>query len=402
MTRHRSTTRGFSLVEILLAIFVLGIGILSIATLFPAGLIQQQRTRDDIVGPIVARNAMALLRSRLDQEDFGTCEEWDAAWSARLDDPGNSNPRPTVDGDWMWRRPGIYPNGTITDSGDLSGALDIFAFDRDGAIIEGGRAGDNAWAASPYYARTPGIPYNTDGTRYTSPSPGTQQVVEPQIRVLAQERFFPMTSGRDGGEVSDPQYVWDCMFRRYSGRILVAVFVYRVVEDKARQGYVVDMTGLSEPDLPRSLDLSTSSSGFWNGGLLDNGNFDFPKELAGTADDDPTLPANQWQMPGQWIIDQNGGIHQIERGRRRESDGPATLGAMPSPLAAFQINDPALLWTPNVNWWDRSVDPSGLGTVEQGVVTDIWFVPTRSAIPGATNTAAMRKLVPVYAVVQEL
>ena len=36
-----SRRRGFSLIEVLLAVFILGIGVISIAALFPAGIAQQ-------------------------------------------------------------------------------------------------------------------------------------------------------------------------------------------------------------------------------------------------------------------------------------------------------------------------------------------------------------------------
>ena len=68
--------RGFSLIELLLAIFILGIGVISIAAVFPAGIIQQRRTQDDVMGPAVAEAAMATLRSHLDPSDFGTLEEF--------------------------------------------------------------------------------------------------------------------------------------------------------------------------------------------------------------------------------------------------------------------------------------------------------------------------------------
>ena len=89
---HSQLKRGFSLIELLLAIFILGIGIISIATLFPAGIAQQQKTTDDVVGPIIVRNALTLLRSRIEQEDFGGAEQFDGRWSPQLCNPQLFNP----------------------------------------------------------------------------------------------------------------------------------------------------------------------------------------------------------------------------------------------------------------------------------------------------------------------
>ncbi|MFM7261049.1 MAG: prepilin-type N-terminal cleavage/methylation domain-containing protein, partial [bacterium] len=76
MVRRRvARVRGFSLVEMLLAVFILGIGVISIAALFPAGIVLQRQAADDIVGPIVVKNAFATIRSKLDQSDFGRIEE---------------------------------------------------------------------------------------------------------------------------------------------------------------------------------------------------------------------------------------------------------------------------------------------------------------------------------------
>ena len=71
--------RGFSLVEMLLAIFILGIGVISIAALFPACIALQRQAADDTIGPIVAKNALATIRSKLGQDDFGTFEEFGLA-----------------------------------------------------------------------------------------------------------------------------------------------------------------------------------------------------------------------------------------------------------------------------------------------------------------------------------
>ncbi len=71
-----SRRRGFSLIEVLLSVFILGIGVISIAALFPAGIAQQRQSVDDITGPIVAQNALAILRTKLRPADFGTLEGW--------------------------------------------------------------------------------------------------------------------------------------------------------------------------------------------------------------------------------------------------------------------------------------------------------------------------------------
>ena len=74
-TQYNKTRHGFSLIEVLLSIFILSIGIVSIATLFPAGIAQQQRSVDEVMGPVVANNALGIIRSKVEQEDFGSLED---------------------------------------------------------------------------------------------------------------------------------------------------------------------------------------------------------------------------------------------------------------------------------------------------------------------------------------
>ena len=164
---HSHRQRGFSLIELLLAIFILGVGIISIATLFPAGIAQQQKTANDVVGPIIARNALTLLRSRLEQEDFGGAEQFDIRWSPFLCSfsltSENINPWPTICGDWMWRRPAIVPMDYGDDSDPqavaLRGAIDIFASPNSEIIQDSGYGVPLAeyWTDN---IDAPGIPYN--------------------------------------------------------------------------------------------------------------------------------------------------------------------------------------------------------------------------------------------------
>jgi type II secretory pathway pseudopilin PulG len=396
---------GFSLIELLLAIFILGIGIISIAALLPAGIRQQQRAADDLIGPIVANNALTIIRSRVESNDFGYCEVFDEYnWSPDLCDyrntPANeSNDWRTICGDWMWRRPAFYASdyGDSSNPADvnLRGAIDIFG-SPDTTFAE-------QWA-SYIDTELPGIPYNLKKYPNLSYSTGpSQDKAPPVIRITSAERQYPMWDGdprENSAEVYDPtsrdggKYYWDCMFRRYEQKILVAIFVYRIVEPSATSSYTVDTTGWITPQLPYYRNLVGSSTGAWSA----TGN-----ELVGTAVDNPNDPNNQWQAIGQWIVDQNGYVHQIQRGRRRTSDNynvklistPAAV--MVSPSLTSQTGAAPT----NVNWWEgASQNPpviptnSPRGFVVEGVVTDIWYLPT--------SDSSSRTIVPVFAMVVEL
>ena len=65
----RPTRRaGFSLIELLMAIFILGIGIISIASLFPAGIAQQRGAMDDQVGPLAGSHGDLVQRNGCRQQ----------------------------------------------------------------------------------------------------------------------------------------------------------------------------------------------------------------------------------------------------------------------------------------------------------------------------------------------
>ena len=407
MIRERNYL-GFSLIELLLAIFILGIGIISIAALLPAGIRQQQRAADDLIGPIVANNAMTQLRSKLKSDDFGYCEVFDAGnWSPDLCNfgmgmPGSdSNQWRTICGDWMWRRPAIVPSdyGADDDVIDLTlrGAIDIFGYPN--VLLA------EQW--SSFASGVPGIPYNKEKypnyVEYDSEGNETLNYERPPvIRVTAAERQYPMWSGDPReitGEVYDPtsrdggSYYWDCMFRRYEQRILVAIFVYRILDTSSTGPYVVDTTNWQAPNLPYYRSLVGSSTGSWNATTTD---------LDGTEADNPNELDNQWQAVGQWIVDQNGHIHQVQRGRRKLTDAMVKLTSIPAEImVAANVNNLNLAAPTNVNWWeDAAQNPPTIpsdyfgGMLREGVVTDIWYLPTSDSLN--------RTIVPVYATVEEL
>jgi len=274
--------RGFSLVELILAIFVLGIGMISIAALFPAGIVQQQFAEDDVYGPIVAKHALSVLRTRLSQDDFGTFEEFTPTGATQIvRDPvplNRTTPRTgpaTVSGDWTWKRPGLCVDDNAATTGvDEAGMYDIFSLIH--TAREGGRKLATSlppggfgrqlsdlpqgivYSSGSATDRLFGIPYNrakydqrrdtretnhvwTFGSRPAQVSSGftgsppkvgdaanpNNAPQEPGIFFTQRERYWPQPA--DGvGRVDPPRYVWDCMFRRLDGRIQVALFVYRI------------------------------------------------------------------------------------------------------------------------------------------------------------------------------
>jgi type II secretory pathway pseudopilin PulG len=61
MTRRKAERRGFSLVELLIAFFVLLVGVLAVLVLFPLGLRESKTMVDASMASFVARNARALM-----------------------------------------------------------------------------------------------------------------------------------------------------------------------------------------------------------------------------------------------------------------------------------------------------------------------------------------------------
>jgi prepilin-type N-terminal cleavage/methylation domain-containing protein len=201
MTQAPAERRGFSLVEMLLAIFILGIGVISIASLFPAGIALQRQATDDVVGPIVAKNALATIRSKLSQSDFGSFQDFALQPSYNGAIAGTFQTRggliiPQVAGDWCWMRPGF-----LLDPANL-GTIDVFssAYTRDqlgiGGSVPGVKAteiadGVSAGAGAPALY---GMPYNPK--RYplylrsdaSTLDPLTQRLLEPAVTFTQSER----------------------------------------------------------------------------------------------------------------------------------------------------------------------------------------------------------------------
>lgn len=456
MSRSRRSRRGFSLIELLLAVFILAIGIISISALFPAGIAQQQQSADDQLGPVIADHALSLLRSRVSQRDFGTYEEFGIG-AAPSNQPerlftqsvqgGNASyvfrPR---SGDWSWVRPGVIRQDEIGDVGlELRGALDIFS-----ALAQQDGGSTRELCELPS-----GISTIYDGiSLYGAPYNSSLSVAAPAVLVTQRERWWPTIPSTPVGlagaaldqwraaEASrlandPPTYAWECMFRRSGGSVQVAIFVFRHVGrggvkkpfycvSAAGDAFDSAVTVGAYPDLPgipyrrvmiasgAALTAGAATTGPVIGnqvplgwqqpdllqynvqtpfttGLISAGNAATPG-AAGQGLLPTDVPQNdlapvhhQWQFPAQWLVDNNGNVHKVARGRRSWLDAVQVRLASPIPR------------TPNAQVYDDyELEASTTGTdpVRQGIRT-LHYVPV---IIDAGGT----QLVPVYATVRNL
>ena len=401
---RRTQRRAFSLVEVLLAVFILGIGVISVAAIFPAGISLQRQSNDDTLGPLVAQNAMAILRSRVAQDDFGSFANFNSAAAPYRVIRADGSPIDLPQGDWPWMRPGFQFDDPLTTLVD-EGAIDIFSheFTRQ----------TNGWSTSTLSlaAEIPGgwpssgssvlwgIPYNPLKHAIADPTsaegmelPWLRARPEPRVLITQRERYWPMGSDFAGTSTNRPQYAWDCMFRRFGGRVYVAVFVYRVsfaggapryyTAAPASASLNVPLLCPQDPQrspLPMYLLPPATGAGTWVAQTPPVDPSIVPLTASGAAID-LTKPRDMWQVPGQWILDQNNSIHRILVGRRNSADGPVRF-ARPVPVLA-----PAPVFGVYPSTPAAFIDIEG--------VAQSWFMPITDA-NGVTIT-------PVYVTVEEL
>ena len=430
------SARGFSLVEMLLAVFILGVGVISIAALFPAGIVLQRQATDDIIGPLVAKNAFATIRSKLSPSDFGGFNDF--GLPTQYLNPGVAGTiRPVggsdigqVSGDWGWMRPGFL-FGTAADASN-AGTIDIFSagFTRQARGIAPAPAGPKAteiadgleFATNPESLTLFGIPYNprkyplfTLASADRPSDPLLQQLQEPAITFTQAERSYPQGLPKYGATqqvAPNSSYYWDCMFRRNGGKVQVAVFIYRVTAPG----------GENRPYTVRANTTNTGSGA--PGGAFDGSNTTPPipalylapnfgtgtlatswpnrtntanstaqgYSAQPTADEIPGTGINvdsfgspeqvwdDWQAPASWWVDNHGSTHRVLIGRNNIAQGPVKLQrAIPS-LPRSPVN---------------GYSPTGTGANgPNAFISGIWFVPRRDDRGNV--------ITPVFAAVEEL
>lgn len=68
--QFQTRARGFSMIEVNLAILILTIGLIMVAAIFPVGAEYTRQNAEETVSQTIARNAMAILQTRMDANDF--------------------------------------------------------------------------------------------------------------------------------------------------------------------------------------------------------------------------------------------------------------------------------------------------------------------------------------------
>lgn len=383
--------RAFSLIELLLAVFILAIGIISITALFPAGMAQQQLASDDQLGPAVADHAVNIVRSKVRPEDFGAFEQFGVFDVNAQSLGGVWRPAP---GDWSWMRPATLTADISGSAMDETGALDLFS---NYAELNGG-GGTISLEEFPN-----GVQTGSGGRIYGIPYNAAKYAQAPPVAITQKERYWPMAA--DGlTQSTPPQYVWDVMFRRFGGKMQVAVFVYRVVRPGGASGSYqatgsVDGSGL--PPVPyrrmvsgngQTTGGSSTVTGDWvqppppavgampPAGPFTTGFVGAPTILTADNPSAATTAAvrHQWQLPGQWLMDGNGNVLRVSQGRK--------VGGADPPEVRFTAPIPRVPSAQVFSDYEDTSVPIG--------VRGLWYVPAWDA--------QGNQLVPVYATVRDL
>lgn len=266
-----ATNRAFSLIEVLIAILVLGLGLLGLGAVFPAVITEQRRSFDSISGESVARQVEELLRNSNELVDLSPLR-----------------------GSQFGGIQGAVEGNVVEPSPINAGASFDFLWVMD-RFVRIDRGANTAWGGA-----IPGASNFNDLLRGTWRADSGDNE-DAQILPIA-ARLHPLpTSG------SDPKFVWDVVARRHpSGPTQLAVFVRRIDDRIAvPAGQTLSQMFLNpaanQRPLPLAVDIPTGRLQTPVPGA-NNQAYPYPQSLDAYADDrQPT-----------WLIFSNAGNSDID------------------------------------------------------------------------------------------
>lgn len=217
-TTSQNARTGFTLIEVLIGIIVLGLGLLGLAAVFPAVVVQQRQASDAIEGETLVESAKAYLRSSM-------------ALTARVVEVASY-------------QAGSPPSGLFRAIRDVQVGNDgsVTAFGMDGRWVLPIPGGDWNGITSPIQIQQNGdlgiyADYNYGSRTYQAiySIPVTDRLIPSVSLEVTPPNGTPLP--RPESVQPDPRFVWDFMLRRNvatpdqpsaSDTITAAVFVRRL------------------------------------------------------------------------------------------------------------------------------------------------------------------------------